>query len=33
VITGSLIAIVSIAPGQRAEFAVEGLGEVVMEVV
>jgi 2-keto-4-pentenoate hydratase len=33
VITGSLIATVSIAPGQRAEFAVEGLGEVAMDVV
>jgi 2-keto-4-pentenoate hydratase len=32
VITGSLIVTVSIAPGQRAEFAVDGLGEVVMEV-
>jgi 2-keto-4-pentenoate hydratase len=33
VITGSLIATVSIAPGQRAEFTVEGLGDVAMEVV
>ncbi len=33
VITGSLIPTVSIAPGQRAEFAVEGLGDVVMDVV
>jgi 2-keto-4-pentenoate hydratase len=33
VITGSLIATVSIAAGQRAVFAVEGLGEVVMDVV
>ena len=33
VITGSLIATVSIAPGQRAVFAVEGLGEVAMDVV
>jgi 2-keto-4-pentenoate hydratase len=33
VITGSLIPTVSIAPGQRAEFTVEGLGEVVMDVV
>ncbi len=33
VITGSLIATVSIAPGQRAVFSVEGLGEVAMEVV
>jgi 2-oxo-3-hexenedioate decarboxylase/2-keto-4-pentenoate hydratase len=32
VITGSLIVTVSIAPGQRAEFAVDGLGEVVMDV-
>src|SRR5205823_4172520 len=30
VITGSLIPTVSIAAGQRAVFAVEGLGEVVM---
>jgi 2-keto-4-pentenoate hydratase len=33
VITGSLIATVSIAPGQRAVFAVDGLGEVTMDVV
>jgi 2-keto-4-pentenoate hydratase len=33
VITGSLIPTVSIAAGQRAVFAVEGLGEVVMDVV
>jgi len=33
VITGSLIPTVSIAPGQRAVFAVEGLGEVTMDVV
>jgi 2-keto-4-pentenoate hydratase len=33
VITGSLITTVSIAPGQRAVFAVDGLGEVAMEVV
>jgi 2-keto-4-pentenoate hydratase len=33
VITGSLIATVSIASGQRAVFAVDGLGETVMEVV
>jgi 2-keto-4-pentenoate hydratase len=33
VITGSLIPTVSIAPGQRAEFTVEGLGEVAMDVV
>ena len=33
VITGSLIPTVSIAPGQRAAFAVEGLGQVVMDVV
>jgi 2-keto-4-pentenoate hydratase len=33
VITGSLIPTVSIAPGQHAEFAVEGLGDVVMDVV
>lgn len=31
VITGSLIATVSIARGQRAVFAVDGLGEVAME--
>ncbi len=33
VITGSLIATVSIARGQRAVFTVDGLGEVAMEVV
>jgi 2-keto-4-pentenoate hydratase len=33
VITGSLIATVSIAPGQRAVFTVEGLGETAMDVV
>jgi 2-keto-4-pentenoate hydratase len=33
VITGSLIATVSIARGQRALFSVDGLGEVAMEVV
>ena len=33
VITGSLIVTVSIAPGQRAEFTVDGLSDVVMEVV
>ena len=33
VITGSLIATVSIAAGQRAVFTVEGLGETVMDVV
>jgi 2-keto-4-pentenoate hydratase len=33
VITGSLIPTVSIAAGQRAVFAVEGLGEVVMDAV
>jgi 2-keto-4-pentenoate hydratase len=33
VITGSLITTASIAPGQRAVFKVEGLGEVAMEVV
>jgi 2-keto-4-pentenoate hydratase len=33
VITGSLIATVSIASGQRAVFAVDGLGEVAMDVV
>ena len=33
VITGSLIPTVSIAPGERAVFAVEGLGDVVIDVV
>jgi 2-keto-4-pentenoate hydratase len=33
VITGSLIATVSIARGQRAVFAVDGLGDVVMDVL
>jgi 2-keto-4-pentenoate hydratase len=33
VITGSLIATVSIARGQRAVFTVDGLGEVAMEAV
>jgi 2-keto-4-pentenoate hydratase len=33
VITGSLIPPVSIAPGEHAAFAVEGLGEVVMDVI
>ena len=33
VITGSLLPTVSIAPGQRAVFAVDGLGDVVMDVV
>jgi 2-keto-4-pentenoate hydratase len=33
VITGSLIATVSIALGQRAVFTVEGLGEVVVDVL
>jgi 2-keto-4-pentenoate hydratase len=33
VITGSLIPTVSIAPGQRAVFTVDGLGDVTMEVV
>jgi 2-keto-4-pentenoate hydratase len=33
VITGSLIPTVSIAPGQRAVFTAEGLGEVTMDVV
>ncbi|HTV36488.1 MAG TPA: fumarylacetoacetate hydrolase family protein [Xanthobacteraceae bacterium] len=32
VITGSLIATVSIAPGERAVFTVDGLGEVAMDV-
>jgi 2-keto-4-pentenoate hydratase len=33
VITGSVIVTVSIAPGERAVFAVDGLGEVVMDAV
>ncbi len=33
VITGSLIATVSIASGQRAVFAVDGLGEIAMDAV
>jgi len=33
VITGSVIVTISIASGQRAIFTVDGLGEVVMEVV
>ena len=33
VITGSLIATVSIASGQRAVFAVDGLGDVAMDVL
>jgi 2-oxo-3-hexenedioate decarboxylase/2-keto-4-pentenoate hydratase len=33
VITGSLIVTVSIAPDQRAVFTVDGLGEVVLDVV
>jgi 2-keto-4-pentenoate hydratase len=33
VITGSLIATVSLTQGQRAVFAVKGLGETEMEVV
>jgi 2-keto-4-pentenoate hydratase len=33
VITGSLIPTVSIAPGQRAVFTVDGLGDVAMDVV
>jgi 2-keto-4-pentenoate hydratase len=33
VITGSLIPTVSIAPGQRAVFTVDGLGDVVMHVI
>jgi hypothetical protein len=33
VITGSLIPTFSIAPGDRAVFSVEGLGEAIMEVV
>jgi len=33
VITGSLIPTESIAPGQRAQFTVEGLGDVAMDVI
>jgi 2-keto-4-pentenoate hydratase len=33
VITGSVIATVSIASGQRAVFAVDGLGDVAMDVL
>jgi 2-keto-4-pentenoate hydratase len=33
VITGSLIPTVSIVPGQRAVFTVDGLGDVVMDVI
>ena len=33
VITGSLIPTFSIAPGERAVFAVDGLGDVVMDVL
>ena len=33
VITGSVIATVSIAAGQRAVFAVDGLGNVTMDVL
>jgi 2-keto-4-pentenoate hydratase len=33
VITGSVIVTVSIAPGERAVFTVDGLGEVVMDAV
>ena len=33
VITGSVIVTVSIAGGQRAVFAVDGLGEVAMDVI
>ena len=33
VITGSLIATVSIASGQRAVFTVDGLGDVAMDVL
>ncbi len=33
VITGSLIVTVSIAPGQRAQFTVDGLGTVMMDVI
>ena len=33
VITGSIVATVSIAPGDRAVFTVDGLGEAVLEVV
>jgi hypothetical protein len=33
VITGSLIATVSIAPGSRAVFSVDGLGETVLDAL
>jgi 2-keto-4-pentenoate hydratase len=33
VITGSIVATLSIAPGDRAVFTVDGLGEAVLEVV
>jgi 2-oxo-3-hexenedioate decarboxylase/2-keto-4-pentenoate hydratase len=33
VITGSIVPTFSISPGDRAVFAVDGLGEVVMDVV
>jgi 2-keto-4-pentenoate hydratase len=33
VITGSVIPTISIAPGDRAVFAVDGLGEAAMAVV
>jgi 2-keto-4-pentenoate hydratase len=33
VITGSIVPTFSISPGDRAVFAVDGLGEVVMGVV
>jgi len=33
VITGSLIATVSIAGGQRAVFAVDGLGDIAMDAL
>jgi 2-keto-4-pentenoate hydratase len=33
VITGSLIATVSIAPGSRAVFSVDGLGEAVLDAL
>jgi hypothetical protein len=33
VITGSVIPTVSVAPGDRARFTIDGLGEAAMEVV
>jgi hypothetical protein len=33
VITGSLIPTISIVPGERAVFTVEGLGEIAMDAL